>query len=242
MLQIRKIARCFLPIVLLIGSQPAHALISQESIAQHLRHPTFEQRVQLIRGTGPKGLEGLRAIAFDSKTPERIKWNAIISMGVVYGDKAQGDLERALRSDEWILRNSALIALRSFNPGLSKDWSIKLLNDKALVVRSSSVESLSKNLDDQTIASLWEALNDPKNFRGNRSLWIRKQIVNAVAARPRESDAARFINILKDKDQNLHPLAVKALERITGLRKGDSESTVQEQSQLWLSWWSSQKI
>lgn len=228
--------------LLLLFSHTAQAGIPKNSVAQHLQHPSFEQRVRRIRAEGSNGLSGLRSIAFDSKTTERMKWNAIISMGVVYGDKALLDLERALKSDDWILRNSALISLRSFNSRLSKDWSLKLLKDKALVVRSSSVESLAYDLDDRTIGSLWEALHDPQNFRGSRSLWIRRQIVSAVASQPREVDAGRFIEVLRGSDIELHPPAMRALERITGLRKGASDSTPQEEAQSWVRWWTAKKI
>jgi HEAT repeat protein len=219
------------------------AAVSRDPILQHLKNPSFQERVSRIQSEGSKGLSGLRDIAFNVKTPERLKWNAVVCLGVVYKSKALPDLERALKSDDWILRNAALVSLGSFNSRALKEWSLKLLrSDRALVVRSSTVQSLAKDLDDRSIQSLWDALNDPKNFRGNQSLWIRKQIVSAIASQPRESDADKFIGVLQDADTDLYLPAMQALEQITGLRKGSESATVDEQSKLWVKWWNSKKI
>ena len=235
-----QVLSALIPMVLtVLSSAHVRASISRGTIADHLRHPSFQTRVDRIRREGDIGFRGLRDIAFDKASPERMKWNAIVSMGVVYGHRADSDLEKALKSDDWILRNAAQVAMRSYNPVRSKEWALKLLKDKALVVRSASVDMLSQDPDDHTISSLWQAFNDPMNFRGNRSLWIRKQILQVIAAHPRNSDASRFVGVLRDKDAELHLPAVRALERITGMRKG-SEGSLRDQSRLWLKWWDTQ--
>ena len=228
--------------IVLIFLLPAHvrSSISQNTIADHLRHPSFRTRVDRIRREGAGGFLGLREVAFHKKSSDRMKWNAIVSMGVVYGHRADSELEKALKSDDWILRNAAQVAMKSYDPVRSKEWALKLLNDKALVVRSASVDSLAQDLDDRTIASLWDAFNDPKNFRGNRSLWIRKQILQVIAAHPRNSDVGRFIGVLRDKDSGLYFPAIRALERMTGMKKGSEEASLKDQSKLWLKWWGGQ--
>jgi HEAT repeat protein len=77
------------------------------------------------------------------------------------------DVKRALKSNQWFMRNAGLIALNSINPDLAFDEAKKQLDDPALVVRSAAVDLLSKHKSQEKGAEvrelLWKELHAKRN-------------------------------------------------------------------------------
>lgn len=190
------------------------------TVEDALRLPA-EDRVNLLRRIGPKSYRDLHAIAFDPSRPYDLRWRAVISMAWLGGVEAIVDLERALQDSEWYMRDAGLKGLEKINRAKASEWAKKLLGDPALVVRSAAVQVL-HNLHDTTAEKLlWEKLEAPENFRGEQSLFIRRQILSTLADLAPQGSESKFAKYLSDKDKSLHMVAVEGLERASGQRKDE---------------------
>ncbi len=204
-------------------SQLAHSAIPKKliSVEQALRLPA-EERVSLLRKIGPKSYRDLHAIAFDPSRNYDIRWRAVISMAWLGGAESIVDLERALDNEEWYMRDAGLKGLEKINQTKAVIWAKKLLSDPALIVRSAAVQVI-HDLHDKTAESiLWEKLNAPENFRGEQSLFIRRQILSALVDLASKGTQDKFAKLLNDKDKSLHLVAVEGLERAAGERKDEN--------------------
>jgi hypothetical protein len=97
----------------------------------------------------------------------------------------------------------------------------KLLQDKALVVRSAAVDVMAENLIEQDKQLLIQELNKPYNFNKKSSLWIRKQIVEKISAIAGQADRSFFAKNLFDSDKEVAEVSARALEKITGRQVDD---------------------
>lgn len=197
----------------------------------------LENRASALRAQGAKGEAALTTLMFDEKASMDLRWKAITAAGLLKGNSLKPQLQKAIVAKEWFVRNAALVALESVDRNEAKAWAKKLLNDKALVVRSAAVETLSR-LDDRTASSvLWKKLSAKENFRGNQSLWIRKQITQALAQLDKSDSHGRFVDLLEDRDEGVQEAAVRALEFRTGQRLGGDKEPVKFKRAYWQQWW-----
>lgn len=191
----------------------------------------------MIKTLGKGGVAALQELAFDPQEPLQTRWRATTALGQAWPKLAEPTLEKALQSDEWFMRNAALIALTHGSRKKVLEWSEKLLDDKALVVRTAAVQAIDRVSGKELSEKLWSRLNAKENFRNQQSLWIRKHIVRALSKFGRPSDTSRFISALRDGDKDLHPYAIKGLERSTGQVLGSKKTTTYWKKEKWLAWW-----
>lgn len=202
----------------------------------------MENRASALRAQGQKGESALAALMFDEKASMDLRWKAITAAGLLKGNTLKPQLKKAMVAKEWFVRNAALVALETMDPAEAKRFAKKLLDDKALVVRSAAVETLSR-LDDRTATSiLWKKLSAKENFRGSQSLWIRKQITQALAQLDKSESQGRFIGLLEDGDEGVQEAAVKALEFRTGQRLGGEKEPVKFKRAYWQQWWKEREV
>lgn len=197
----------------------------------------MENRASALKAQGSKGEAALAALMFDDAASMDLRWKAITTAALLKGNSLKPQIQKALVAKEWFVRNAALVALESMNRDEAKVWARKFLDDKALVVRSAAVETLAR-LEDRTAAALlWKKLSAKENFRGSQSLWIRKQITNALAQLDRSGYQGRFIDLLDDRDEGVQEAAVKALELRTGQQLGGEKEPVKFKRAYWQQWW-----
>ncbi len=199
-----------------IHSLRAAPLQSPETNTEMALKLPLENRLRIFKTQGPSAVEDLKKIAFDETQSLDERWRAITVTGRVFPMEGREVLEQAMESKQWYLRNAAVISLKYSH----RDWAITkaqaLLNDPALVVRTSAVNTLKELGAIEAESLLWEKLYAAENFRNGQSLWIRKHIAEALVKFARNGQESSFMKMLRDDDKSLHESAVIALNRLSG--------------------------
>lgn len=193
-------------------------------------------RIAALRVQGPAGYKNLRAIMFDPKSKIDARWRSTMAVGRLGGELSIPELSRAMQADVWELRSAGLIAVSRFDHQTASKWGRTLLRDKALLVRLTAVETLDSIGDRNAIPALWAELENQQNFKRNRSLFIRRRIVEALAKLEGEGSEAKFVALLEDEDRKIHAPAISALERITGRSLGKPNDPIARRRALWQQW------
>lgn len=215
--------RIFLAITLLslstmaaVPKKAPASKIKKDILVEDALKLQVEDRIQALRIKGPNSYRELRKIAFSQEKPYELRWRSVMSMAWLGGKESVVDLEKAIEMNDWYMRDAALKGLQKVHKEKAITWARKLLNDPALVVRTAAVKVLHDLNDTASEKLLWEKLNAPENFRGEQSLWIRRQIVVALSDFAAKGTEKKFAQLLDDKDKTLHVPAMRGLERLTG--------------------------
>ena len=199
-------------------------------------------RLQTLEMQGPEGYKNLVSIMFNERLSMDARWRAVTAAGRLGGELAKPELTRAMNSQLWYMRNAALVSMSHIDRALAVEWSKKLLSDKSLVVRTAAVSTLSEVGDRSSASLLWEKLYAKENFRGKQSLFIRRHIVDALSKIEAQGTESKFVEILADADETLHPLAIAALERLTQQKLGRDTEPVKFKKAQWQQWWKEKSI
>ncbi len=213
----------------------SNALPSRLDITRRSLGLSRKQRVQFLKKM-PWAEKVIIQLAFDEKISMGERWKAIISLGQL--NPQHRILERAAQHKKWFMRNASILAMSRGPRERALRWSRQLLDDPALVVRTAAVRVIQKLKGKELEGVLWSKLQSKTNFRGGKSLWIRKNIVQTLGELSSPLYNERFVQLLNEKDSYIHDSAIAALERITNSRfKGE---TTAQKRQAWLSWWKDQ--
>jgi HEAT repeat protein len=194
----------------------------------------MSQRIIEIRKDPKHAYPKLIETAFDSKQQLRLRWRALTTMGKVDALYFQKELERALKSREWFIRNAALIAILNADRSTAVKWSTEMLKDSSLMVRTQAVRNLVGLEAKESEPALWRELWNRQNFRKKESLWIRAHVAEALARIADAGHRKEFERLLLDPDPRLHRWAVLGLEKATGLKLSSSNEAIEVQRQKWL--------
>ena len=174
---------------------------------------------------GATGFSSYIDIASNKNLDMNSRWRALIKAGDSYHDELTTSQIQQIKiftsNKDWYMRNASLIALSKVDSNQAVVEAKKLLNDKSLVVRSAAVDILSEKLTLENKKILVEEFNKPYNFHKNRSLWIRKQILERLIAFADVKDRHFFVKGLFDSDLEIAKLSGKVLEKITGQQVDD---------------------
>lgn len=216
--------------VLVFGSLSAQAAVpSLTDTLDIMNLPSSNRRMVIEGQAGQKFYANFVGVAFDPKQPMSTRWKALMTMAETGNKNALKDLQRAGAAPEWFMRNAALVALQAKHPKQAETLALKLISDKALVVRSAAVDTLRKSATPEVRDRLWEELNQDYNFKKKQSLWIRPQIVEALAMQPSNYETRLFADLLNDKDQRVQLPAIQGLEKLTGQRLGQGKTLPQKE-------------
>jgi len=204
---------------------------SNDSIMEILALPEAN-RLAVAKARGPAIYEELRTLANDPDRSLQTRWKALIIMAQSDPDRALKDLQAASRSKEWFIKNAALMAMQLTHPTEARTMAKTLLTDKALIVRSAAVKVLEASLAHEERQVLWTELQQPYNFHKGKSLWVRPQILNALAEKPESTDLKGFVAALHEKEPQMHVAALIAIEKITGRKFGSKKSTMGQKRNL----------
>lgn len=217
--------------VLLTNS--VYASPSEISIPDILSKPIVE-RAQEIRELKDEGHRLLASAAFDVRNGLQLRWRALTTMGRLGVEEFRAEIERALSSREWFMRNAGLIAIQNSDRDLALRWSTRLLSDPALVVRTQAVRNLIQIDGREAEGKLWEQVFSRSNFRGQESLWVRGHIAEALAHFASKGRVKNFQRLLLDPDRRLHKWAIMGLENSTGIKMGGKTVPLDVRREQWL--------
>jgi HEAT repeat protein len=176
----------------------------------------------------------LSRTAADKKNSLQMRWRAITTMGRLDAEAFHKDIDRAIASSDWYMRNAALIALQNDERQRAIGISIRLLDDPALVVRTQAVRNLIQLEAREAEPQMWQKIFSDKNFRGKESLWIRVHLAEALAGFATPGHLKSFQRLLMDPDERLHKWAILGLENTTGVKLGGKELSTEIRRQQWL--------
>lgn len=215
--------------VLAANTRPSSSTLTS---AMEVLNLPAENRRMLINEFGDKHYESFIALAFNAKQPMSVRWRALTAAAESRREKSTADLIKAGSDKQWYMRNAALVTLNEVNPQEGEALAEKLLKDKALVVRSAAVQVLEKSARPSVRDLLWDELNQSYNFKNAQSLWIRPQILSILAQKPLDRELKVFAQLLSDKDTEVQVKAVRALEKLTGVKLG-VDADINKSVALW---------
>lgn len=193
-----------LSLIVLSSSIASASLSNSWSLKQGAKHPLFKTS---------ENIDSLEAKVFSRDTPFEKRWALVSEVAEL--KKKQGAikfLEKCLNSKEWFLQSAALKTLKSMYPSEAMKLAKKpLFNSKALVVRSEAVSVISSLGGPNDTGILWKALNQKRNFKGRKSLWIRPQIVKAILLMERSVHSQKWEGLLTDPNPEIRDLAKKLI-------------------------------
>lgn len=154
----------------------------------------------------------LKAIVFNSKYPLEERWEAYHKIVTKNKDESIPMAKRAVKSKDWFLREAGLKTFVALRPEEAKAIARNMLEkDPSMLVRAQALSAI-KILDDKSCEELlWKTLKDPKNFRGDQSLWIRPKVV-ATLMEFKLGSHERYKLLLDDSDPQVQRLAREALK------------------------------
>ncbi len=171
--------------------------------------------------------------AFDKKQAMVTRWKCLSLHVLNKKAESRAEVVKALESPEWFMKNSGLLAMESIDAKAAATYAEKLIKDKALVVRSASLQILANHLSFERRELLWNELEKDYNFRNKQSLWIRSEILGVLSAAPEKVELPKFLKALSDGDKKLHLTSIAALEKMTSLKLQDKKLPKRDQ---WLAW------
>lgn len=179
----------------------------------------------------------LKQIAFNSKSDLQIRWRALVLAARLLGIEMKSEIVSASKSNEWFMRSASMMAANEISTEQAAELARKLIQDKALVVRSAAVDILGNTGETADRALLWKIIKDPMNVRKGQSLWIRSQSLQILARNPNKQEIPQFIALLKETDLELQAISIHALEKASDFQFGTAQETIEDHRQRWLKWW-----
>jgi len=156
--------------------------------------------------------------AQNSSLPMTQRWDAVIKATELVNAEQMKDLLNLSRSRDWFVRNALLVGLDKTGNDLVYEKAAALMNDKALVVRSAAVDVLSRLNSRKNRELLAREMTKNYNFVGQKSLWIRSQIMKGLVKNPQSFEKEFFSKMLFDQDTEIANMSTQALEKITNIR------------------------
>jgi len=150
--------------------------------------------------------------------PMSTRWQSLIKAAEQANAQQISEISDFANSNDWFMRNAALVALEKINTSYAIDQAKVLVQDKALVVRSAAVDMLAKRNSLEIRRIFAAELSKAYNFSGQQSLWIRPQIMKALAQNVSGDDRQFMAKHLFDNDKKVAAISALALEKLSSIR------------------------
>ena len=224
-----KLNLIFLAVLLMSGINGFGSIPKKATdLSQILNDPT-NKKWTLLKKQGSTAYSELKQIAFSDAQSMSMRWKAFMALARMGEKEALPEVKLALESSDWFMRDAALKVLPYVDKAQAYLAAIEALNDPALIVRSTAVETLKTVGLPESAERLYTELSSKKNFIKDQRLWIRRRITETLAQLAPVGFESKFIDLLNDKDISLHKPAIEGLRKLTALdfQKADQ----------WKSWW-----
>ncbi len=169
---------------------------------------------QVALASIPSSQQKLKNIVFSNDYPLEVRWDAYHKVVTKNKKESLPMAKKAIQSKDWFLREAGLKTLVALKPLEAKTVARNMLEkDPSMLVRAQALSAIKILNDKGSEQLLWKTLKDPKNFRGEQSLWIRPKIV-ATLMEFKLGDKTQFKALLEDKDPQVQRLARQALTKL----------------------------
>lgn len=207
------------------------------SLAEEILTMPERNRYMVAEKKADELFPALITLSQTEKKSMQVRWKALTLAAYLKKNKAMPELEKALKSKEWFMRNAGLVAIQSFDARKAEMAAKDLIKDKALVVRSAAVEVLGAGagMTQATRDLFWEEMNANYNFRQKQGLWVREQILEKLAQNPEKNEMPLFVKALKEEPK-MHATAIVAMEKIAQTKLGKANTTIEQKRKLWIQW------
>ena len=220
--------------------KPAPISRDLERTKMALRMPA-PQRLDALKTRGDRSFDDLVALAKNNKVSLSLRWKAVTALGRIFPLKSKTVLKEFTYSKEWYLRNAGLVALKVAYEPMALQAALRLVDDKALVVRTAAVQMIEEIGSREDARKLWAAIIHPRNFRKKKSLWIRPHIMRTLAKFGQRGDELKFASFINDRDPKVQLWSLFAIEKITGSQNRNKGLSFKQRKQKWTSWARKQK-
>lgn len=191
----------------------------------------YRNRIQALSDI--KSFSELKRISANKKMSLQARWRAILALGEIYPQESLPVLEKFMKSREWFVRNSSILAMAKASRERGLFWAEKMLFDKALVVRTAAVKVID-DLDGISLSPvLWQQLNSSLNYKNGQSLWVRRYMVRTLGKFAHKGQAVKFAHLLNDKDPRVHLETIKVLQSLTG-KNFEAKKSIKAKRLAWL--------
>lgn len=150
--------------------------------------------------------------------PMTQRWDAVIKATELANAEQMKELLDLSRSRDWFIRNALLVGLDKAGNDMVYEKAATMVSDKALVVRSAAVDVLTRLNSKKHRDLLTREMTKSYNFVGQKSLWIRSQIMKGLLKNPQSNEKEFFSKMLFDQDTEIAQMSTVALEKITQIK------------------------
>ncbi len=165
-----------------------------------------------------KDFASLLKTANNTARPMTERWQSLIKAGEIAEPEQIIKIQEFSKSSDWFMRNASLVALETIHADYGIEQAKILIQDKALVVRSAAVKTLTKKNSLDVRRILAGEMSKPYNYSGQQSLWIRSQIMQQLAKTATSQDRQFLARHLFDTDKKVVQLSASALEKISSVQ------------------------
>jgi hypothetical protein len=151
--------------------------------------------------------------ALNTKASMSQRWKAVINSFQIAKDGEIKQLSQLFEHKDWFIRNASLLAVEKKDRIMAEVRAKSAIKDRALVVRSAATEILIKLNGAESLKTILEEINQPYNFRGKQSLWVRSQMMSYLVSKVDEIGKDFFIQQLFDKDAHIAEMSIAAVEK-----------------------------
>ncbi len=181
---------------------------------------------------GHQVVSPLIQLALSEQEPDEIRWICLFSLARLTGKESLGIVQKFLTHESWMLRDAALKVISRLKANDLKQEVGARLKDKALIVRTTAVETIENLQLKEFSPQLVEALFDPINYNRGYPLWIHKHILKTLENFQYKEAVPRLVELLQiKKDPALQARLIQTLENLTG--KSFAKKSIHEQIYIW---------
>lgn len=181
---------------------------------------------------GVSAVAPLREIAQNENEREEMRWATLFGVARISGKESFNLIRQFMKNSSWMLRDAALKTAAALGAKeLNREIEEKLQDD-ALVVRTTAVDTIGHLKMTDSAPKLVDALFDPKNYHRGKPLWIHHHILSVLKDFRYNKAVPRLVELLETREnETFQTEIIHTLEDLTG--KSFGKKTISQQIYLW---------
>lgn len=187
---------------------------------------------EVAKHYGVAAAQPLREIAQDENEREEMRWATLFGVARISGKESVGLIRQFMKHSSWMLRDAALKTAAALDARELKPEIEDKLNDDALVVRTTAVDTIGHMKMKDSAPKLVGALFDSKNYHRGKPLWIHHHIFGVLKTFRYEKAVPKLVELLETREnEKFQGEIIQTLEDLTG--KSFGKKPISQQIFLW---------